>query len=60
MKTNWQHQKDAITTDQKFLTDDPNIHAEEKHELRSDDRTENKIPESEKTARRDTERDLKE
>lgn len=60
MKSNAQHQKDAITTDQKFRTDDPHIHAEEKHELRSDDRPENKIPGSEKDARSEAERDLKE
>jgi hypothetical protein len=26
MKTNWEHQKKAITTDQKYRTDDEKIH----------------------------------
>lgn len=38
MKPGWQHVKEAITTDQKNLTDDPHIHEEEKQELKSDDK----------------------
>ncbi len=60
MNPTWQHQKIANTTDQKFLTDDEHIREEEKQELKSDDRPENKIPGSEKAARQETERDLKE
>ncbi len=37
MKPGWQHVKEAITTDQKNLTDDPHIHEEEKQELKSND-----------------------
>lgn len=44
MKPGWQHTKEAITTDQKNLTDDPRIHEEEKHELKSNDRDEGLIP----------------
>jgi hypothetical protein len=34
MKPGWQHVKEAITTDQKNLTDDEKIHEQEKHELK--------------------------
>lgn len=34
MKPGWQHVKEAITTDQKNLTDDEHIHEQEKRELR--------------------------
>lgn len=34
MKPGWQHVKEAITTDQKNLTDDEHIHEEEKRELK--------------------------
>jgi hypothetical protein len=34
MKTNWQHQKDAITTDQKNLTDDEHVHEQDKRDLK--------------------------
>ena len=37
MKPGWQHVKEAITTDQKNLTDDPHIHEQEKQELKSND-----------------------
>ena len=37
MKPGWQHVKEAITTDQKNLTDDPHIHEERKS--RSSSRT---------------------
>jgi len=44
MKPGWQHEKEAITTDQKNLTDDPHIHEEEKQELKSNERDEGLIP----------------
>lgn len=44
MKPGWQHVKEAITTDQKNLTDDQHIHEEEKQELKSNDRDEGLIP----------------
>jgi hypothetical protein len=34
MKTNWEHQKKAITTDQKFRTDDEHIHEMDKRHLK--------------------------
>lgn len=40
MKTNWQHQKDAINTDKKFRTTDEHIEEEEKQELKASDETE--------------------
>jgi hypothetical protein len=38
MKPGWQHVKEAITTDQKNLTDDDHIHEEEKQELKSSEK----------------------
>jgi hypothetical protein len=38
MKPGWQHAKEAITTDQKNLTDDQHIHEEDKHELKSSEK----------------------
>jgi hypothetical protein len=34
MDTDWKHQKDAITTDQKNLTDDEHIHELDKAHLK--------------------------
>jgi hypothetical protein len=34
MKTNWEHQKKAITTDQKYRTDDEHIHEIDKQRLK--------------------------
>jgi hypothetical protein len=34
MDTNWEHQKKAITTDQKFRTDDEHIHELDKRRLK--------------------------
>jgi len=48
MKPGWQHTKEAITTDQKNLTDDQHIHEEEKQELKSNDRDEGLIPQPKK------------
>ena len=47
MKPGWQHVKEAITTDQKNLTDDEHIHEEEKRELKlseKDGKDESLIP----------------
>ena len=43
MKTNWQHQKDAITTDQKRLTDDPRIHEEDKHRVKANEQEDDEL-----------------
>lgn len=40
MKSNWQHQKDAVNTDKKFRVDDEHIEEEEKQELKASDQTE--------------------
>jgi hypothetical protein len=50
MKPGWQHVKEAITTDQKNLTDDQRIHEEEKQELKSNERDEGLIPGQNKRA----------
>ena len=42
MKTNWEHQKKAITTDQKYRTDDEHIHELDKQRLKE---SEEKDPE---------------
>ena len=42
MKTNWEHQKKAITTDQKFRTDDEHLHELDKRHLKE---SEEKDPE---------------
>lgn len=34
MKTNWEHQKKAITTDQKYRTDDEHIHEIDKRRVK--------------------------
>lgn len=34
MKTNWQHQKDAVTTDQKFRDPDEHLHEIDKRHLK--------------------------
>jgi hypothetical protein len=44
MKTNWQHQKDAITTDQKNLTDDQHIHEEDKQHFKASEKEKKTIP----------------
>ena len=35
MKTNWQHQKDAITTDQKNRVDDENLREVDKRRVKA-------------------------
>jgi hypothetical protein len=44
MKTNWKHQKDAITTDQKFRTDDEHIHEMDKRHLKESEEDPGLIP----------------
>ncbi|HET6761065.1 MAG TPA: hypothetical protein VFH13_03145, partial [Gemmatimonadaceae bacterium] len=34
MKTNWEHQKKAITTDQKFRAEDEHIHERDKQRVK--------------------------
>jgi hypothetical protein len=51
MKTNWQHQKDAITTDQKNLTDDEHVHEEDKQHLKASEKPEIPIPQKAQTGR---------
>jgi hypothetical protein len=54
MKTNWQHQKDAITTDQKNRTDDEHIHEADKRHLKAGTESPGSIPEAKKTDRQDS------
>jgi hypothetical protein len=51
MKTNWQHQKDAITTDQKNRSDDEHIHEEDKRHLKADPDTSDGARRASKTGR---------
>ena len=44
MKTNWEHQKKAITTDQKFRTDDEHIHELDKRHLKESEKDPGLIP----------------
>lgn len=44
MKTNWQHQKDATTTDQKFSNDDEHIHELDKRHLKESEENPERIP----------------
>jgi hypothetical protein len=44
MDTNWKHQKDAITTDQKNRTDDEHIHEIDKRHLRESESEASVIP----------------
>jgi hypothetical protein len=53
MKSNRQHQKDAITTDQKFRTDDEHLHEIDKRHLKESEENPNRIP-----SRRDKAKDL--
>ena len=52
MDTNWEHQKKAITTDQKFRTDDEHIHELDKQHLKEDEKDSAFIPEAPKKADR--------
>ena len=40
MKTNWQHQKDAIATDQKTRVDDERIHELDKRRVKETEKEE--------------------
>lgn len=40
MKSNWQHQKDAMDANQAFRTDDEHINEEHKQELKGSDEAE--------------------
>ena len=51
MKPGWQHVKEAITTDQKNLTDDEHIHEQEKRELKLGEKEELIPKKREKLAR---------
>jgi hypothetical protein len=44
MKSNFQHQKEALTTDQKFRVDDEHIHEEDKRHLKESEEEPNLIP----------------
>jgi hypothetical protein len=44
MKTNWQHQKDAITTDQKLRDDDEHTHELDKRHLKKSREDAESIP----------------
>jgi len=45
MDTNWKHQKDAITTDQKFVNEDEHLHELDKQHLKeSEKEAESMIP----------------
>ena len=56
MKTNWQHQKDAITTDQKNLTDDQHIHEEDKEHFQASEKDKKMIPGQDEQARQKREK----
>ncbi|MDQ6768782.1 MAG: hypothetical protein M3Z54_02205 [Gemmatimonadota bacterium] len=51
MKANWKHQKDAITTDQKFRTDDEHLHELDKRHLKESKEGPGLIPKSGKKKR---------
>jgi hypothetical protein len=53
VKTNWQHQKDAITTDQKNRTDDEHIHEADKRHLKADNQNPDSTPLANKPGRPD-------
>lgn len=38
MESNWEHQKKAVTTDQKFRTDDEHLHEIDKRHLKEDEK----------------------
>ncbi len=44
VKTNWEHQKKAITTDQKFRTDDEHLHELDKKHLKETEKDPQLIP----------------
>ncbi|MGH7603602.1 MAG: hypothetical protein ACRENK_06345 [Gemmatimonadaceae bacterium] len=55
MKTNWQHEKDAIATDQKNRTVDEHIREQDKRHLKQSEEDPNLIPKKgKKSPRRPT------
>ena len=52
MKTNWQHQKQAITTDQKNRVDDENIHEVDKQRVKETEKQASPIPADQKKGSR--------
>jgi len=51
MDTNWKHQKDAITTDQKFRNEDEHLHELDKRHLKESEKKDLElIAKKEKTA----------
>ena len=44
MKTNWEHQKKAITTDQKFRVEDEHLREVDKRNLKESRETADQIP----------------
>lgn len=50
MKPNWEHAKEAITTDQKFRTDDEHLHEVDKRHLKESEEEPNLIPKKGKKA----------
>lgn len=44
MDSNWEHQKKAITTDQKFRTDDEHIHELDKRHLKESEKDPTLMP----------------
>ena len=44
MDSNWEHQKKAITTDQKFRTDDEHLHELDKKHLKESEKDTGFIP----------------
>jgi len=44
MKTNWEHQKEAITTDQKNKVDDEHIHELDKQRVRESEKKASTVP----------------
>jgi hypothetical protein len=51
MKTNWQHQKDAITTDQKNRVDDEHIHELDKQRVKQSEKQASPTAAQEKKSR---------
>ncbi len=44
MDSNWEHQKKAVTTDQKFRTDDDHIHELDKKHFKENEKDMSLIP----------------
>ena len=48
MKTNWEHQKEAITTDQKDRVDDEHIHELDKKRVKESEKQAAPVPQEKK------------